>query len=140
MTKKLQFSLSVQVNKTDSDVSYTVSPGSRTWTADGLEWHEWEYDPTKVLTIGVSMTKPPVTQSHIVISNLKVNGIAIGQIEQTGTYIRHDTGEVVKNTYGYMSWPGTYTFKIRYAPQIHNYITYLAKLAYVSASNKSFDH
>jgi hypothetical protein len=130
MTKKLQFSLSVQVNKTDSDVSYTVSPGSRTWTADGLEWHEWEYDPTKVLTIVVSMTKPPDTQSHVIISNLKANGIAIDQFDQTGTYVRHDTKEVVKNTYGYMSWPGTYTFKIRYAPQIHNYITYLAKLAY----------
>lgn len=129
MTKKLQFSLSVQVNKTDSDVSYTVSPDSRTWVADGLEWHEWEYDPTKVLTVVVSMTKPPGTQSHIIISNLKANGIAIDQFDQTGAYRRNDTGNIVKDTYGYMSWSGTYTFKIRYAPQIHNYVTYLTKLA-----------
>ena len=129
MTKKLQFSLSVQVNKTDSDVGYTVSPNSRTWTNDGLEWHEWEYDPTKVLTVVVSMTKPPDTQSHIIISNLKANGIAIDQFDQTGVYRRNDTGNTVKGAYGYMSWSGTYTFKIRYAPQIHNYITYLTKLA-----------
>ena len=129
MTKKLQFSLSVQVNKTDSDVSYTVSPSSRTWMADGLEWHEWEYNPTKVLTVVVSMTKPPDTQSHIIISNLKANGIPIDQFDQTGVYRRNDTGNTVKGTYGYMSWSGTYTFKIRYAPQIHNYITYLTKLA-----------
>lgn len=130
MTKKLQFSLSVQVNKIDSDISYAVSPGGRTWAADGLEWHEWEYDPTKVLTIVVSMTKTPNTQSHIIISNLKANGIAIDQIDQTGVYRRNDTGNIVKGTYGYMSWAGTYTFKIRYAPQIHNYITYLTKLAH----------
>ena len=76
------------------------------------------------------MTKMPNTQSHIVISNLNVNGIALDQFNQTGIYIRHDTEQVVKDTYGYMSWSGTYTFKIRYAPQIHNYITYLAKLAH----------
>jgi hypothetical protein len=97
--------------------------------ADGLEWHEWEYNPTKVLTVVVSMTKPPDTQSHIIISNLKANGIPIDQFDQTGVYRRNDTGNTVKGTYGYMSWSGTYTFKIRYAPQIHNYITYLTKLA-----------
>lgn len=130
MTKKLLFSLSVQVNKIDSDINYTVSPTSRTWSVDGLDWHEWDHDPTKVLTVVVSMTKPQDTQSHIIISNLKINDIALDQLDQTGTYIRQDTGQVVKGVYGFMSWSGTYTFKIRYAPQIHNYITYLAKLAH----------
>ena len=140
MTQKLKFSLSVQVNKIDSDIEYTVSPDGRTWCNNGSDYHEWEYDPTKTLAVVVSMTKMPNTHSHIVISNLNVNGIALDQFNQTGTYVRHDTGQVVNDTYGYMSWSGTYTFKIRYAPQIHNYITYLAKLAYVSANNKSFDH
>lgn len=130
MNQKLKFSLSVQVNKIDSDIEYTVSPGARTWYANGMDWHEWEYDSTKMLTVRVNMNKPTDTQSHVIISNLKINDVVLDQFDQTGTYIRHDTGEVVKNTYGYMSWPGTYTFKIRYAPQIHNYITYLAKLAY----------
>jgi hypothetical protein len=125
MIKKLLFSLSVQVNNIDCDVDYHVSSGARSWKADGLTWYEWSYDPTKQLTISVSMTKPPDTQSHLIISNLSAGGI---NINQNGTYRRHDTGEVVKNVHGYMSWTGTYTFKIRYSPQIHNYITYLAKL------------
>ncbi len=129
MTKKLLFSLSVQVNNIDSDINYHVSPGARSWSADGLDWHNWHYDSTKQLVVQVSMTKTPNTESHIIISNLNVGGIAINNIEQTGMYRRHDTGEVVKNVHGYMSWTGTYTFKIRYSPQIHNYITYLAKLA-----------
>ena len=130
MTQKLKFSLSVQVNKIDSDIEYTVSPDSRTWYADGLDWHEWEYDSTKVLTVRVSMDKPADTQSHVIIANLKVNDVVLDQLDQTGTYVRHDIGQVVNGAYGFMSWPGTYTFKIRYAPQIHNYITYLAKLAH----------
>ena len=129
MTKKLLFSLSVQVNKIDSEIDHHVSPGARCWQEDGLTWYEWSYDPTKQLTVSVSMTKPPDTESHLIISNLKAGGIKIDQIEQTGTYRRSDTGQVVRNVHGYMSWPGTYTFKIRYSPQIHNYITYLAKLA-----------
>jgi len=126
MTKKLLFSLSVQVNNIDGDVDYQVSPDARSWKANGLTWHEWSYDPTKQLTVSVSMTKPPDTQSHLIISNLSAGGI---NIYQNGTYLRHDTSEVVKNVHGYMSWSGTYTFKIRYSPQVHNYITYLAKLA-----------
>jgi hypothetical protein len=129
MTQKLKFSLSVQVNQVDSEVSYTVTPGARTWQDQGLDWYEWHYDPATTFVAQVNMIKPPDTQSHIIISNLSVNGIAIGQLEQTGTYIRSDTNQVVKGTYGYMSWSGTYTFKIRYAPQVHNYITYLTKLA-----------
>jgi hypothetical protein len=119
----------VQVNNIDSDIDYSVSPDARSWSANGLVWYEWQYDPTKQLVVQVSMTKTPNTQSHIIISNLNVGGIAIDNIDQTGTYRRHDTGEVVRNVYGYMSWSGTYTFKIRYSPQIHNYITYLAKLS-----------
>ena len=129
MTKKLPFSLSVQVNNIDSDIDYSVSPDARSWSANGLVWYEWQYDPTKQLVVRVSITKTPNTQSHIIISNLNVGGIAIDNIDQTGIYRRHDTGQVVRNVYGYMSWPGTYTFKIRYSPQIHNYITYLAKLS-----------
>ena len=129
MTKKLPFSLSVKVNNIDADIDYSVSPTARSWSADGLTWHEWQYDPTKQLVVQVSMIKTPDTQSHIIISNLNVGGIAIDNIDQTGIYRRHDTGEVVRNVYGYMSWSGTYTFKIRYSPQIHNYVTYLAKLA-----------
>lgn len=130
MTQKLKFSLSVQVNKIDSDINYTVSPDAHTRYADGLDWHEWEYDPTKMLCVRVSLNKPPDTQSHIIIANLKVNDVMLDQLDQTGTYVRHDTGQVVKGAYGFMSWSGTYTFKIRYAPQIHNYITYLSRLAY----------
>lgn len=129
MTKKLPFSLSVQVNNIDSDIDYHVSPPSRSWKADGLDWHEWYYDPSKQLVVSVSMSKTPNTESHIIISNLSVGDIKIDQIDHTGIYRRHDTGQVVKNVFGYMSWPGTYTFKIRYSPQIHNYISYLAKLA-----------
>lgn len=129
MTQKLKFSLSVQVKKVDSDISYTVTPGSRTWQDQGLDWHEWEYDPATIFVAQVTMVKLPDTQSHIIISNLAVNGVSIGQLGQTGTYIRSDTNQVVKDTYGYMSWSGTYTFKIRYGPQVHNYITYLTNLA-----------
>ena len=129
MTKKLLFSLSVQVNNIDGDIDYQVSPTARSWSADGLYWHEWQYDPAKQLVVNVSMTKTPDTGSHIIISNLSVSGIQIDHLDQTGVYRRHDTGEINKNVYGYMSWSGTYTFKIRYSPQIHNYITYLAKLA-----------
>ena len=129
MPKKLLFSLSVQVNNIDGDIDYHVSPSARSWSADGLDWHEWSYDPVKQLVVNVVMTKTPNTESHVIISNLSVSGIRIDQLDQTGTYRRHDTGEIVKNVYGYMSWAGTYTFKIRYSPQIHNYITHLAKLA-----------
>lgn len=129
MTKKLLFSLSVQVNNIDCEVEHQVSPDAHSWRDHSLTWYEWQYDPTKQLTVDVSMTKPPDTKSHIIISNLSVSGTKITQISQTGTYRRHDTGQVVKNVYGYMSWSGTYTFKIRYSPQVHNYITYLAKLA-----------
>lgn len=129
MTQKLKFSLSVQVNQIDSEVSYTVSSGARTWRDQGLDWYEWQYDPATTLVVQVNMTKQLNTESHIIISNLSVNGVEIRQLDQTGTYIRSDTNQVVKGTYGYMSWPGTYRFKIRYAPQVHNYITYLTKLA-----------
>ena len=129
MTKKLLFSLSVQVNNIVGDIDYHVSPPARSWSADGLDWYEWSYDPVKQLVVSISMTKTPDTESHVIISNLSVGEIKIDQLEQTGTYRRHDTGEIVKNVHGYMSWAGTYTFKIRYSPQIHNYITYLAKLA-----------
>lgn len=129
MTKKLLFSLSAQVNNIDGDLEYHVLPDARSWSADGLDWYEWSYDPTKQLVAQVCMTKLPDTRSHMIISNLKVGEIKIDQLEQTGIYRRQDTGEIVKNVHGYMSWAGTYTFKIRYSPQIHNYITYLAKLA-----------
>jgi hypothetical protein len=129
MTQKLKFSLSVQINHVDSEIVYTVSPGARSWQDQGLDWYEWEYDPTKTLMVQVDMVKPPGTQSHIIISNLAVNGIEIGQFNQTGTYIRSDTNQIVKNTYGYMSWTGKYIFKIRYSPLVHNYITYLYNLA-----------
>jgi hypothetical protein len=113
----------------DSEINYTVSPGARTWQDQGLDWYEWSYDPTTTFVAQVTMTKTPDTQSHIIISNLSANGIAIDQFDLTGTYIRSDTKQPVKNAYGYMAWSGTYSFKIRYAPQVHNYITYLAKLA-----------
>jgi hypothetical protein len=129
MIQNLKFSLSVQVNQSDSDIDYTVTSGARTWQDNGLDWYEWEYTSTQVLVVNVTMFKKLDNQSHIIISNLKVNGINIDNIEQTGRYIRKDTNQVVKGTYGYMSWPGSYTFKIRYAPQVHNYITYLTKLA-----------
>ena len=129
MTQKLKFSLSVQVNYVDSEISYTVSPGARKWQDQGLDWYEWQYDPTTMFIAQVNMIKPPDTQSHIIISNLAVNSVEIGQLDQTGTYIRSDTKELVKNAYGYMAWAGTYSFKIRYGPQVHNYITYLTKLA-----------
>ena len=129
MNQKLKFSLSVLVNQVDSEVNYSVTDGGRSWSDGNLIWHEWEYDPTKILIVSVTLTKLSDTQSHIIISNLAVNGVAIDQFDQTGTYIRFDTGEKVKNAYGYMSWSGVYSFKIRYSPKIHNYITYLAKLA-----------
>jgi len=130
MVTNLKFSLSVQINKIDSNISYTVSAGARSWHQDGLEYHEWEYNPKKILIVAVNLTKVQDTQSHIIISNLIANNVDIGQFDKTGTYTRHDTGEVVKNAYGYMSWSGVYIFKIRYAPQIHNYITYITKLIY----------
>lgn len=113
----------------DGEVYHSVSPGARTWQDQGLCWYEWQYDPATALVVQVNMVKPPDTQSHIIISNLAVNDIKIDQLDQTGTYIRSDTKQVVKGAYGYMSWSGTYSFKIRYAPQVHNYITYLSKLA-----------
>ena len=129
MSQPLKFSLSVQTNTVDHAVSYSVTPGNRTWIENGIDWHEWEYDPTKILVVSVRLDKPIDSQSHIVIANLAVDGIAIDQLDQTGIYVRSDSLQVVPGAYGFMNWPGTYTFKIRYAPVIHNYITYLKKLA-----------
>ena len=121
--------LSVQTNVVDSNVVYSVDPASRSWTEDGIDWHEWAYDPTSMLVVRVSMDKPADTQSHIIIANLSVDGMPINQFDQTGVYVRSDTQQLVYDAYGYMAWPGTYTFRIRYAPLMHNYITYLKQLA-----------
>jgi hypothetical protein len=129
MSQLLKFSLSVQTNTVDHVVSYSVTPGNRAWIKDGIDWYEWEYDPTKMLVVKVSLDKPIDSKSYIVISNLAVDGVVIDQLDQTGTYVRSDSLQVVSDAYGFMNWPGTYTFKIRYAPVIHNYVTYLKKLA-----------
>lgn len=125
MKPRIKFLLSVQVNDQKGSVSYTVSPASRTWTADGLDWHEIEYDPCNQLQVSVTMSKPDHGQGHIVVGNLQANGVNISAIDQCGVYVRHDTNCHQPGTYGYMAWPGTYTFKIRFAPQLHNFVMYL---------------
>lgn len=38
------------------------------------------------------------------------------------SYRRHDTGEFLSGTYGYMSHPGIYSIPIRFAPLLHRYV------------------
>lgn len=129
MNQLLKFSLSVQTNLIDVGVNYSVTPASKSWTAGGLDWHEWEYDPRKTLVVQINLDKPVNTKSNIIIANLTIAGDQIKQLDQTGTYYRSDTGELVIDAHGFMSWPGTYTFKILYGPLIHNYISYLKQMA-----------
>jgi hypothetical protein len=128
MKRTAKFLLSVQVNKVDVDIDYTVTPGSRSWQQDGLTWHEWEYNPKSIFVAQVIANKTQQGQSHIIVANLQANQIPLNQIDQFGVYKRSDTNQVVPGTYGYMSWPGTYTFKIRFSPQVHNYISYFLKV------------
>jgi len=128
MKHTAKFLLSVQVNKVDVDIGYTVTPGSRSWQQDELIWHEWEYNPKLIFVAQVNAIKELEGQSHIIVSNLQANQIPLNQIDCFGVYKRTDTNQVVPDAYGYMSWQGTYTFKIRFSPQIHNYITYFLKV------------
>ena len=125
MKPRIKFLLSVQVNDNNGPISYTVAPANRIWIEDDLNWHEIEYDPCTQLSVSVAMTKPDNSQSHIVIGNLQANGVKINDIDQCGLYVRDDTNCHQTGTYGYMAWSGTYTFKIRFAPQLHNFVIYL---------------
>jgi hypothetical protein len=128
MKPKIKFLLSVQVNDNNGPISYTVTPANKSWIADGLNWHEIEYDPCTQLRVSVIMTKPDDNQSHIVIGNLEANGVKITAIDQFGLYVRDGTNCYQAGTYGYMDRPGTYTFKIRFAPQLHNFVIYLLNI------------
>lgn len=60
--------------------------------------------------------------SALIIDKILLNNNELHHLDSFGVY---KTLSGKKKTYGYMDEPGSYTFKIRYNPLSHNYITYL---------------
>lgn len=118
-----KFSLSIQPNEIDVPISYIVTPGYQQIKDTNLIRYEWNYDPRRVFTVQVSLKKDLPGQSNLVISNIFANDIPLHDIDIFGVY-RTERGTKVKS-YGYMAETGTYTFKIRYAPMMHNYVTWM---------------
>jgi hypothetical protein len=123
MNKKVNLYLYIQSVDIDGPVTYTVFPESNIHHKDEFIVHSWEYDPATEFCLRVNFSnREHGTQSHLKICKLVAGDIDITPTLQYNSYVRSDTNEVVKGTYGYMSWPGVYTIKVKYAPMVHQYM------------------
>jgi len=123
MNKKINLYLYTQPVSIDGQVVYSVSPGGTMHYENEFIVHTWEYDPSNEFQIQINFsTRGQGTQSHLKICKLIAGDIDITSTLQHNPYVRHDTKELVKGTYGFMSWPGLFTIKIKYAPLIHQYM------------------
>ena len=124
-TNLIKFSLYIRSNEIDGAVDFTVSPLiTPQEVKDNLYIYTWEYDPRKLFQVSVIMnSRGDGSQSHVLIERVTAGTLDITtDILQYGIYKRHDTNEIVKNTYGYMSWPGEYCLKVRTNPMSHKWL------------------
>jgi len=123
MNKKINLYLYIQPVDLDGQVTYKVMPDSKVHYENEFTVHSWQYDPATEFQVQVDFSdRENGNQSHIKICKLIANEIDITSTLQHNSYVRHDTKMSVKGTYGYMSWPGLFTIKVKYAPLVHQYM------------------
>ncbi len=110
--------------KADENTEYKVDPPADIEIVGNQKKYSWTYDPKKVFVVKVCLiTSGP---NPLIISNLKADDLDLPDIDFFGSYITK-TSNIKLKTHGWMSETGTYTFKIRFAPLIHKFVSYIAK-------------
>jgi hypothetical protein len=138
MTKKLiKFLLYIQSNEIDGAIDFAVTPPPTFLEIkDNLYIYQWEYDPQKIFEVTVYMNDcKGGHRSHLLIKKVTAGTLDLTtDILTYGIYKRYDTNEVVKNTYGYMSWPGEYCLKVKTNPMSHRWLmNFFKKSTQISA-------
>ena len=123
--QKIKLSLYIKVEDTNGRVDFRVLPDHAMCTAldDGILMYSWEYDPSSMFTVSLVVDNIEGIDSNIQIKKITGDNIDISNLSKCSTYKRFSDHEFIKNSYGYMSWPGEYKIKIRFSPMIHRYIT-----------------
>jgi len=122
--QKIKLSLYIKVEDTVGRVDFRVLPDYAVCTAldDRTLMYSWDYDPSSMFTVSVVVDKIEGIDSNIQIKKITGDDIDISNLSKCSTYKRFSDNAIIKNTYGYMSWPGEYKIKIRFSPMIHRYI------------------
>lgn len=128
MNNTARFSLSIQQNNPSGELNYSVTDGAKIQIHDqNLVSYCWEYNPKSIFVVSVKMNKPlHLHDTNITIKDLQLNNESIHDLDTIGTYRRSDTNTIEK-TYGFMPWPGVYTFKIRFSPITHRYVIHFLR-------------
>ena len=114
--------LSIQLNGVSKD-QVAISPSAICTVQDDLLVYELPCDPTQITTVKVSLLNKSNPQDHLIIKNINYGGVDLLNLDSFGIY--QVNGTKVQGTHGYMDRIGSYCFKIRYAPQVHHYMSYL---------------
>jgi len=117
MKLKLKLFLSLRFNTNAPSVSLIPLPDKI------LDNHyEYDIDSSQLFKFSLSITNLVEPNSAVIIDKISINDIQLNHLDSFGLY---RTSNGIKKTYGYMDEIGTYTFKIRYNPLVHNYLNYL---------------
>lgn len=121
MNKSVHLSLSIRVNDNNGHIHFDVTPSGQVKTHGNLRVFEWQQAIQDKFSIYVNLWSRQSSESHIIIEELKCNGIVLGNMNIWAKYIRFDDN-VVRTTYGYMDHPGRYQLSVHQNALVHNYL------------------
>lgn len=133
--KKTNAKFSISVHQSE-DVAYQVSPApDQVITQDLGQTLIWFYDTTKVLTVIIKVNKKHNSAGAVKLDNVCLNDQVIHNSDIYCTYVEEGSNQIIDHPYHYLSRPGVYKIKIRYAPAVHRYMTYLLSLCKQNKNN-----
>jgi len=125
---------SVSVHLSNTNINYSVDPLPDVETKDNdHRVLEWVYDTRKILTVTFDVQKLD-PGDFVKLEQVSLDGKELHNSDIYCCYVEHGSNRVIDHTYHYLSHAGKYQIKIRYAPAVHRYMTYLLSLC---KTNKS---
>ncbi len=124
-TQKIKLSLYIKVENIDGEVNFRILPSTAVCTVleDQTLVYSWNYDLSSIFNVSVIVDSIDGIKSNLQIKKITGNEVDISNINNCSIYKRFSDNAIIKNSHGYMSWPGEYKIKIRFSPMIHRYIT-----------------
>lgn len=126
--KKIKLSLYIESVNIDGDIPFLVTPEADHRIEDGLHVYDFYYDPAKIFKFAIDVGSHNCNQSHIKIVKILSGTHDITNTTRCYTYIGKNKEQY--QTYNYLSFPGTFTVKIRYSAHTHQYLINLYNMCF----------